>query len=125
MGVRMMYLLFCETEGCGSPATSVWSGSYGPPKRACDRHNPMANTAMALPLNFTSRTLCHACGQPVNWRRRRVSAQIRQGLEYIQRRYGAHQPAAIGWYDRGGVLPAGTSRALNGTGEPEQVDPDG
>ena len=70
MDVRMYsergVLLFCETEGCASPATSVWSGRYGPSKRACDQHSPMANVTMALPLNFTSQTLCHACGQPLN-----------------------------------------------------------
>lgn len=58
-------ILFCETEGCDSPATSAWS-DIGPLKRACDRHNPMANVAMPLPMNFMSRPLCHACGQPVN-----------------------------------------------------------
>jgi hypothetical protein len=66
MDVRMYsdrgMLLFCESEGCDMPATSTWSGTYGPPKRACDRHNPMANTALPLPPRFTSRTLC----QPVN-----------------------------------------------------------
>ncbi len=57
--------LICETEGCGALATTVWSSAAGKQTRACDRHNPMYNTAMPLPLNFTSHTLCHACGQPV------------------------------------------------------------
>jgi hypothetical protein len=58
--------LMCETEGCGSQASSVWSGSYGPPRRSCDLHNPWHNTAMPLPLNFTSQSLCQTCGQPVS-----------------------------------------------------------
>jgi len=59
--------LICEADGCGALATSAWSGSYGPAKLACDRHNPMSNAAVALPVNFTSHTLCHACGQPLNF----------------------------------------------------------
>lgn len=58
--------LMCETEGCASPASSAWSGWDGKSRLACERHNPMANVAVALPLNFTSRPLCHACGQPVS-----------------------------------------------------------
>lgn len=57
--------LMCETEGCGELASSVWSGGWdGTPKRCCGTHNPMAMTT-ALPPNFTSQSLCHACGQPV------------------------------------------------------------
>lgn len=62
----------CETEGCLNKATSVWTatvmanGATGSQRYACDQHNPMVNTAMALPFNFTSRPLCHACGQLVN-----------------------------------------------------------
>ncbi len=60
-GVRLM----CETEGCASPASTVWYGAWhGKPVHACDRHNPMAGT-VALPAGFTSHPLCHACGQPV------------------------------------------------------------
>jgi hypothetical protein len=63
-GVRLM----CETEGCASWASTVWYGAWhGKPVRACERHNPMANTAMALPTGFTSHPLCHACGQPVQF----------------------------------------------------------
>ena len=58
--------LLCETEGCHSPASTVWSGGYGKPVRACDQHNPMTYTTAALPLGFTSQPLCHACGQPVS-----------------------------------------------------------
>jgi hypothetical protein len=61
--------LMCETEGCGDKATSAWSGAwsgaFGPRRLSCDRHNPWSATAMPLPLNFTSHSLCHACGQPV------------------------------------------------------------
>ncbi len=61
-GVRLM----CETEGCASPASTVWYGAWhGKPVRACDRHNPMTYSSMALPAGFTSHPLCHACGQPV------------------------------------------------------------
>ena len=58
--------LGCETEGCGLGATSAWSDGYGPSRRACDAHNPMANIAMSLPWNFTNLPVCHACGQPVS-----------------------------------------------------------
>lgn len=62
----------CDTEGCRNKATSAWSstiiagGASGTQHYACDQHNPIANMAMALPLNFHSQPLCHACGQPVN-----------------------------------------------------------
>ena len=56
----------CETEGCGLPASAVWSDGHSPSRRACDAHNPMANVAMSLPWNFTNLTVCHACGQPVS-----------------------------------------------------------
>jgi len=60
-GVRLM----CETEGCGSPASTVWYGAWhGKPVRACGRHNPMAYATTPLPMGFTSHPLCHACGQP-------------------------------------------------------------
>jgi hypothetical protein len=59
--------LICETNGCGTPATSVWSGGWNSkPRRSCHQHNPMHNVAMAMPVNFTSQPLCHACGQPIN-----------------------------------------------------------
>ena len=58
--------LMCETDGCAQGATSVWSGGWdGKPRRACERHNPMAIVSMPLPVNFTSQSLCHACGQPI------------------------------------------------------------
>ncbi len=61
-GARLM----CETEGCRSPASTVWYGAWhGKPVRACSLHNPTANAAMPLPWGFTSHTLCHACGQAV------------------------------------------------------------
>jgi hypothetical protein len=60
--------LMCETDGCGRVADSVWYGAWhGRPVRACQVHNPMGNVAVPLPVNFTSRTICHACGQPVNF----------------------------------------------------------
>ena len=59
--------LMCETDGCGSLASSAWYGAWhGKPVLACDAHNPWHNTAMPLPLNFTSQPLCHACGQPMS-----------------------------------------------------------
>ncbi len=67
--------LMCETEGCGCRASSAWYGaSHGKPVLACDAHNPMANTTAALPLNFTSQPLCHACGQPMS-----LGAQVYPG----------------------------------------------
>ena len=63
----------CDTEGCPDRATSVWTatviagGATGSQRYACGRHNPMANMAMALPFNFASQPLCHACGQPVRF----------------------------------------------------------
>ena len=57
----------CETEGCGLPASTVWSDGYSPSRRACDAHNPMASIALPLPQNFSSQPLCHACGQPVSF----------------------------------------------------------
>lgn len=59
--------LGCETEGCSRVASSVWSGWDGKPIRACATHNPMANMVMPLPTNFTSHSLCHACGQPMGF----------------------------------------------------------
>ena len=59
--------LMCEAEGCGLGATSAWYGAWhGRPVLACDAHNPMANVALPLPMNFTSQPLCRACGQPVS-----------------------------------------------------------
>lgn len=49
-----------------APASSVWTDTLGKPHYACQQHNPMSYTLMPLPLNFTSRSLCHACGQPVH-----------------------------------------------------------
>ncbi len=57
--------LMCEQGD--ALATNVWSGGWdGKQHLVCERHNPMANVAMPLPLNFTSQPLCHACGQPVS-----------------------------------------------------------
>ncbi len=54
--------LMCET--CGQPGTGVWSGGWdGKSHVVCAVHNPMANTAMALPPNFTSRPVCPLCGR--------------------------------------------------------------
>jgi hypothetical protein len=53
-------------EHCDVPASSVWTDPLGKQHYACQQHNPMFNTATPLPWNFTSRDLCHACGQPVN-----------------------------------------------------------
>ncbi len=57
--------IICETEGCGAPASTIWSGMTGQQARACNLHNPWANVAIPLPMNFTSHSLCHACGQPI------------------------------------------------------------
>jgi hypothetical protein len=57
--------LMCETAACSEPASTAWYGAWhGRPVLACTAHNPMANVAVPLPLNFTSQPLCHACGQP-------------------------------------------------------------
>lgn len=62
--------MVCSTEGCTAPATSVWSsgviagGHSAGTRYACGEHNPMSFPG-ALPVNFHSQTLCHACGQPV------------------------------------------------------------
>ena len=62
----------CDTEGCWIKATSVWStgvitgGASAGQRYACDEHNPMRFTGSPLPWGFTSQSLCHACGQPVN-----------------------------------------------------------
>lgn len=46
--------------------------------------------------------------------------QIRWGLDYIRRVYGRAAEKAA-WYDEGGVLPPGITRAH--TDEPEPVKP--
>ena len=62
----------CDTEGCGSKATSVWStgviagGASAGQRYSCDLHNPWNNVAVTLPVSFHSQSLCHACGQPVS-----------------------------------------------------------
>jgi hypothetical protein len=64
--------VMCGTEGCYSPASTVWTsgviaGGHSAGQRyACDEHNPMSFTAAALPLNFHSQSICHACGQPAS-----------------------------------------------------------
>jgi len=61
----------CDTGGCQNRATSVWTtgviagGHSAGQRRACDEHNPMSLPA-SLPMNFHSRSICHACGQPVS-----------------------------------------------------------
>jgi hypothetical protein len=60
--------LMCEQED--APASSVWTDTLGRQHYACQQHNPMASAAMPLSLNFTSQSLCHACGQPINTPRR-------------------------------------------------------
>ena len=55
--------LMCEQGD--ALASSVWTDTLGKPHYACQAHNPMSLPA-ALPMNFTSRSLCQACGQPVN-----------------------------------------------------------
>ncbi len=72
--------MLCETDGCAAPATSVWSGGWpGTPRRACQQHNPAFNTTVALPLNFTSRSICHACGQPVSIGTQQVTYPVTAG----------------------------------------------
>jgi hypothetical protein len=56
--------IMCEQGD--APASSVWTDTLGKQHYTCQAHNPMYNTAMALPFNFTTRSLCHACGQPVS-----------------------------------------------------------
>ena len=61
----------CETGGCLNKATSSWTstvmagGVPGTQRFSCDEHNPVRFTAAALPHGFTSKAVCHACGQPV------------------------------------------------------------
>lgn len=55
--------LMCEHGD--APATSAWSGIDGRQHLSCHAHNPWSYVTMPLPLNFTSQSLCHACGQPV------------------------------------------------------------
>lgn len=56
------------------------------------------------------------------------AGQISWMLNYIKGRYGdpinawSHELSA-GWYDSGGLLPAGVSLAINNTGRPEMVIP--
>jgi len=57
------YPIMCEQGD--APASTVWTDSLGTPHYACQQHNPLYGTA-ALPMNFTGRPLCHACGQPIS-----------------------------------------------------------
>ena len=57
--------VICDTEGCGEPAATIWSGVTGKQTRACNLHNPQASAAIPLPVNFTSHPLCQSCGQPI------------------------------------------------------------
>lgn len=52
-------------DSCSLPASTAWTDTLGKQHYACQTHNPMSLPA-ALPLNFTSQTICHACGQPVH-----------------------------------------------------------
>lgn len=80
----------CGTEGCRNKATSAWlmtviaGGASGGLRYSCDQHNPMANIAVPLPLNFTSQTLCCACGQPVSFGA--LAASCLPGGELMPRR---------------------------------------
>ncbi len=49
-----------------------------------------------------------------------------QAVAYMREHYGAPltdwcEVPMPGWYDKGGYLPAGTSRVTNVTGQPEPV----
>ena len=55
--------IMCEQGD--AQASSVWTDTLGKAHYACQRHDPAYGTA-ALPWGFTSRSICYACGQPVN-----------------------------------------------------------
>lgn len=58
------YPLMCEQGD--ALASTVWTDTLGKQHYACQAHNPMSLPG-ALPYGFSSRSICHACGQPLQF----------------------------------------------------------